>query len=303
MIADQSVSPLNLFLRWMASQKCFSADSLKAYAGDLGQLAEFLRERNLDLNQPVVITAGDLEAWVASLFRMGYAKSSMARKLAAARGFFRFLYRRGKIVVNPAQDLHDPKQETRYPRVLNIDETFRLLDCEPQAQSSALAARDLALVELLYGSGLRISEALALNVGDAGPDQRCMRILGKGARERLCPLSDTCIDALARWLSVRPLVADSDETALFVGSRGKRLNRRQANRIINDLCIAAGLQAPVSPHALRHSFATHLLGSGADLRSVQELLGHKRLATTQRYTHLSLERIIAIYDKAHPRSG
>ena len=169
-------------------------------------------------------------------------------------------------------------------------------------KSTILRARDLCLAEFLYGSGLRISEALSLNTGRLRSEAESVRIMGKGGKERITPLTETAREALALWLELRPQLAAEGEIALFVGARGKRLNRREAQRIIETLCKQAGLPQPVSPHGLRHSFATHLLEAGADLRSVQELLGHARLATTQRYTHLNLAHLMAVYDKAHPKS-
>ncbi|MBD5553412.1 MAG: tyrosine recombinase XerC [Desulfovibrio sp.] len=291
-----------VYLGWMDSQKGFSPASIRAYRSDLAQFDAFLQGRGLKLAEPAAIGRADCEAWVGELFRNGIAKSSIGRKLAAVRGFFRFLRRHGKLAQNPCQGLRNPRQEKRQPCVLNVDETFALLDT-PQADDPLLAARDLALAELLYGSGLRISEALGLDVADVTPASGEVRVMGKGGRERLCPLSDTCIEALTAWLAVRPKLACPGEPALFTGSHGKRLNRRQAGRIVAKLCQAAGLKASISPHGLRHSFATHLLGAGADLRGIQELLGHKRLSTTQRYTQVGLEKIIAVYDKAHPASS
>ncbi len=173
-------------------------------------------------------------------------------------------------------------------------------DCDAQGQ--AVHARDICLAELLYGSGLRISEALSLNAKRISRESEAVRVLGKGGKERLAPLTDSAREALERWLAVRGTLAEAGERALFVGVRGKRLNRREAQRIIEDLCRRAGLPQPVSPHGLRHSFATHLLEAGADLRSVQELMGHARLTTTQRYTHLNLAHLMAVYDKAHPKA-
>lgn len=169
-------------------------------------------------------------------------------------------------------------------------------------QEQAVRARDLCLAELLYGSGLRISEALALDAGRISADSEAIRIMGKGGKERLAPVTDTAKTALAAWLLLRPTLVAPGERALFVGVRGKRLDRREARNIIEALCRRAGLPQPVSPHGLRHSFATHLLEAGADLRSVQELMGHARLTTTQRYTHLNLAHLMAVYDKAHPKA-
>ena len=176
-----------------------------------------------------------------------------------------------------------------------------VLPASPPATGDALAARDHALAELLYGSGLRISEALGLDVKDLRLEEGVARVFGKGARERMSPLSDTSVTALRAWLEQRGTLAPEHEKALFVGARGGRLDRREAMRRIERLCRNAGVE-PVSPHALRHSFATHLLDAGADLRSVQELLGHQRLTTTQRYTRVSLERLMHLYDEAHPRA-
>ncbi len=169
-------------------------------------------------------------------------------------------------------------------------------------REQAVRARDICLAELLYGSGLRISEALSLDAGRLSAEVEALRIMGKGGKERLAPITDTAKTALSAWLLLRPVLLAPGERALFVGVRGKRLNRREAQRIIEELCRRAGLPQPVSPHGLRHSFATHLLEAGADLRTVQELMGHARLTTTQRYTHLNLAHLMAVYDKAHPKA-
>ncbi|NHZ45798.1 tyrosine recombinase XerC [Nitratidesulfovibrio liaohensis] len=278
------------------------------------------------LDTPELITKRHVQRFLAELHRQRIAKSSVARKLSALRAFFRFLLRLRRVTADPTAGVHNPKQEQRHPHALNVDQAFALLDerrqrkaltaratAHPTARTghgtasgpadAVLLTRDLALAELLYGSGLRVSEALELNVLDADPASGVVRVMGKGGRERMSPLSDTARDALAAWLSVRHQVDEGrGEPALFLGARGGRLNRRQAARIIETLCLRAGLPQAISPHGLRHSFATHLLEAGADLRSVQELLGHARLSTTQRYTHLTLSRLVDVYDRAHPRS-
>ncbi|MBQ9407358.1 MAG: tyrosine recombinase XerC [Desulfovibrio sp.] len=296
------------FLTWLAVQKGYSVATQRAYGSDLRQLDEFLREQGVGLEQPDRVTRHHVQAYLSWLFRRGEAKSSMSRKLAAARSFFRYQQRQGRVTANIAALVHNPRQEKRHPRALNVDETFALLDTVPPCAMESMEAerrlcRDLALAELLYGSGLRISEALALNVNDVQPATHVLRVLGKGGRERLAPLSDTSCESLDAWIKERPFLALPEERALFVGMRGARLHRREAVRIIERLCLQAGLNFVVSPHSLRHSFATHLLMAGADLRSVQELLGHKRLTTTQRYTQVSLEHLIDVYDRAHPRAG
>lgn len=297
---------LEAFLAWMDVQKGASAATRKAYATDLRQLARFLENQGQSLGCPESVTRRHIQAFVAFLFRQGDAKSSMARKLAATRSFFRFQQRSGLVRENVAAQVRNPRQEKRHPRALNVDEVFALLDTpEESAQTDEqkrLHCRDLALAELLYGSGLRISEALGLNLDDVQLSSRVLRVMGKGARERLAPLSDTSCTRLKDWLRQRPHMAQPQEEALFVGARGARLNRREGMRIMERLCRRAGLDFAASPHSLRHSFATHLLTAGADLRSVQELLGHRRLTTTQRYTRLSLERLVEVYDHAHPKS-
>ena len=308
---DRAKLFVDAFLVWMEVQKGASSATLKAYGSDLAQLAEFLRGQDADLGRPETVSKRHIQAYLAWLFRLGDAKSSMARKLAATRSFFRFQQRSGAVTENVAAQVRNPRQEKRHPRALNVDETFALLDTEQKpgqagaesAEAERLLCRDLALAELLYGSGLRISEALSLDVDDVQLSSRVLRVMGKGSRQRLAPLSDTSCDSLKTWLDERPLMALPDEPALFVGSRGSRLNRREAARIVERLCRRAGLDFTVSPHSLRHSFATHLLTAGADLRSVQELLGHSRLTTTQRYTQVSLEHLMEVYDKAHPKAS
>lgn len=315
-------SSAKAFLAWIHLQRGLSDATHAAYARDLGQFEAYLQESGHSLARPAEVTRRHVEQFLARLFRDGQAKSSIARKLSALRALFRYLLRAKKISRNPAESVRNPKQEIRYPGALNVDEMFMLLGSVPSSpaeattpgqvedapttsepypdQRRALHCRNQALAELLYGSGLRISEALGLDVTDVDADHCVARVLGKGAKERLAPLSDAGAAALKTWLAVRPLLTSPTEQAVFVGSRGKRLNRRQAARILEDMRKSHGLARHVSPHALRHSFATHLLEGGADLRTVQELLGHARLSTTQRYTHVTLERLIQVYDKAHP---
>ena len=314
-VPDRAKLFVDAFLVWMEVQKGASPATLKAYGSDLAQLAEFLRGQDADLGKPETVTKRHIQAYLAWLFRLGDAKSSMARKLAAARSYFRFQQRSKSVTENVAAQVRNPRQEKRHPRALNVDETFALLDTaqkpgqtqgQPAADSAEaerMLCRDLALAELLYGSGLRISEALGLDIDDVQLSSRVLRVMGKGSRQRLAPLSDTSCDSLKSWLDERPLMAQPDEPALFVGARGSRLNRREAARIVERLCRRAGLDFTVSPHSLRHSSATHLLTAGADLRSVQELLGHSRLTTTQRYTQVSLEHLMEAYDKAHPKAS
>lgn len=294
---------ISTFLSWLSIQKGQSDATLRAYHTDILQFSQWLEKNSHSLAVPDQITLKILQAYTCELFVMGLAKSSMARKLASIRALFKFLKKYGYIEKNVAEKLRNPKQEKRCPVSLNVDEANSILGLESSPEEGGWkAARDRALAELLYGSGLRISEALNLDVDDPDLSSRVVRVMGKGSKERIAPLSDTCIDALMAWRALRNEVSAPEETALFVGSSGKRLNRREAYRIVNRLCAEAGLAKTVSPHGLRHSFASHLLQAGADLRSVQELLGHKRISTTQRYANMGLQAIIASYDAAHPRN-
>lgn len=297
------------FLEWLTVERGAPQTTRAAYAADLDQLVRALAARGVDMGHPAEVDYRHIQTWIAQLYRQGMARSTMARKLAAARTFFRHLQLRGLVDGNAAL-VRNPRQERRQPRILNVEEARALLGATPASpapspqspDAARLRCRDLALAELLYGSGLRISEALGLDLDDIQLAEGMARVMGKGARERMAPLSDASLHALGAWLEERPYLAAVDCPALFVGARGGRLDRREAARRIARLCREAGLDVTISPHALRHSFATHLLDAGADLRSVQELLGHKRLATTQRYTQVSLERLIRIYDQAHPRA-
>ncbi len=298
------------FLDWAGLQKGYSQATLSAYRQDLLQFETWLQQKHLSLTDPAAIGKIQLQGFSAFLFNSGIARSSIARKLSALRSLFRFLIRTSILTDNPASQVHNPKQQIRHPKFLNVDQMFSLLDTSAEKsdthaashQDMAVHYRDMALVELLYGSGLRISEALSLNIQDMYPEEGTVRVVGKGSKERLAPLSDTSVSSMRLWLSVRHLLAPMGEKALFVGNRGKRLDRRQATRILDKLRASANLPQHISPHILRHSFATHLLEGGADLRAVQELLGHAHLSTTQHYTHITLAHLTQVYDKAHPCS-
>jgi len=301
-----------LFLAWLEYQKGASEASVEAYAQDILDFESYLDEFGVSLARPAEIDKQMIQGFMAHLFRNGLAPSSRARKLSALRSLFRHLQRTHKIESDPTAGVRNPKQDQRHPAMLNVDQMFSLLAeagekltapatvCTPE---EALALRDKALLELLYGSGLRISEALDLDVEDIRSGATTLLVMGKGSKQRQILLSDTSTAALTRWMEVRSLVPPQyGERALFIGKRGKRLNRRQAARLLDEHAKLAGIPQHVSPHDLRHSFATHMLEGGADLRAVQELLGHSRISTTQRYTHLDLNALTRIYDAAHPLS-
>ena len=290
-----------IFLARLGVEQGASANTLAAYGRDLRQLQAYLETKNLSLDTPKDITKHHLRGFVADLHRQGTAKSSVARKLSSVRKFFSHLRKAGVVNANPAEGLKNPKQDKRQPKALNVDSALALMAAKVDPDPEGL--RDLALAELLYGSGLRISEALGLDLMHVDLAQAVVRVMGKGSKERLAPLSQPCVDRLRAYLDQRTAFAhEPSEQAVFLGLKGKRLSRRQAGRILDKLAALAGLPQHVHPHLLRHSFATHLLEGGADLRSVQELLGHARLSTTQRYTHLDMAGLTRIYDKAHPRA-
>jgi len=296
------LEPVEMFLAHLEFEKGYSPATVAAYGKDVLQFEAVLARQGLSLAEPARVTKRQIQSFLADLHRQGMNKASMGRKLSALRAFFRFCARMRLITALPTEGVGNPKTEKRHPDLLNVDQAFALLGPMDPPSSPAIAARDLCLAEILYGSGLRISEALSLDAGRLTAESETLRVLGKGGKERLAPLTDSAREALAAWLELRPALAPSGERALFVGVRGSRLNRREAQRIIEALCIRAGLPQALSPHGLRHSFATHLLEAGADLRSVQELMGHARLTTTQRYTHLNLSHLMAVYDKAHPKA-
>ncbi len=304
----------DIFIHYLAIQKGASEATLRAYAVDIQQFNEFLHTQQLSLEYAENIEKKHITQYLALLYRQAIAKSSVARKLASIRAFFRFQMRIQRLQQDPTVGIRNPKQAQKHPHILGVEQTTSLLGATHGAHTSShkvsshqcgeiLSLRDHALAELLYGSGLRISEALDLDIDRLHTASGFVRVLGKGRKERLCPLTAIAISVLDMWLAVRGQVALSSERALFVGARGARLHRRQATRIIENLCQSAGLDKVISPHGLRHSFATHLLEAGADLRTVQELLGHSKLSTTQRYTSIAMEHIKRIYDKAHPLSN
>lgn len=311
-ITAQLPNNAKLFLAWLEYQKGSSEATVEAYAQDILDFENYLDEFGVSLTAPADIDKQMIQGFMAHLFRKGIAPSSRARKLSALRALFRHLLRTHKLEADPTAGVRNPKQDQRHPAMLNVDQMFTLLAEAGENRTTPatitspeelMALRDKALLELLYGSGLRISEALGLDVDDVRPGSTSLIVMGKGSKQRQILLSDTSTAALARWLEARPQVPPlHGERAIFLGKRGKRLDRRQAARILDEHAKLAGIPQHVSPHDLRHSFATHMLEGGADLRAVQELLGHSRISTTQRYTHLDLNALTRIYDAAHPLS-
>ena len=268
--------------------------TLRSYAADLTEFTRFLADEKIG-GLPDADTRA-VRAYVARLHQRRLSKATIARKLAAVRSCFRFLARRGALPANPARQVRSPRLGRRLPSFLPVDEATLLLNAPPEP--SAAGKRDRALLELLYASGLRVAEGCGLDLDDLDEARRTVRVVGKGDKERVVPVGETALEALAAYLAMR----GRQRGPLFLNARGGRLTPRSAHRIVRARARQVGIDQRVTPHTLRHSFATHMLGAGADLRLIQELLGHSRLSTTQRYTHVSPEHLMRVYDRAHPRA-
>ena len=287
------------YLHHLEAERRGSAHTIRSYEHDLGLYCRYLREVFGEGADPKGVDPVRLRRYSAWLTGHGYAASTVARRLASLRSFFRYLRRQGLVASDPSAGLRNPKQPRRLPRLLRLDEVIRLLDAIPGDTSPGV--RDRAMLETLYGGGLRVSELVGLNLDDFDHDQDLLRVRGKGRRERLCPIGDMAMHWLNCWIPLRkPQIAH--EKAVFLNQRGTRLTSRSVGRLLEAHLLHAGLVNAASPHTLRHSFATHLLDRGADLRSVQELLGHRKLTTTQIYTHVTQERLLDIYHQTHPRA-
>ena len=281
------------FLLHLRNEKNASPHTERSYRSDLEQLAEFLGDRDL-----AGIDHRDLRQFLGHLISRKVKKSSLARKLSAVRAFFKYLDREGVVQGNPARLIATPKQDKRLPSVLTVDDAQRLMDAPKGDAVDDL--RDRAVLETLYSTGIRASELVGINFEDISRSDHLIRIRGKGRKERIVPVGRKALDAIDAYAARKN---DRDKGAsVFTGPSGKRLTARTVQRILGNYRKKLGLSQKASPHTLRHSFATHLLESGADLRAIQELLGHASLSTTQRYTHVNLDSLMETYDKAHPRA-
>ncbi len=296
------------FLRSLALEKNASELTVKSYREDLTQAIEFFREKyaSQKLN-PAQVTSRHLRAFTVWLHEHAYAKTTIARRIAAVRSWFKFLCRQGTVSANPADGLRAPRQDKKLPHFLSENSLEQLLQA-PLADSP-MGFRDRAILEVLYSAGLRVSELTGLNLSDLDLDGRTATIRGKGKKERLAFLGTASLKALKLWLQARQSVlaqknqaAGKEIEAVFLNKNAARLTSRSVGRLLEKYLARVGLDPRTSPHTLRHSFATHLLDRGADIRSVQELLGHSSLATTQIYTHVTTQRLKDNYDKAHPRA-
>lgn len=292
------------FLQYLTVERNASPHTIKSYREDLEALVDYLDEAyESDPPPPGEITTMELREYVAALHEAGYAKTSIARRLASLRSFFKFGQREGWAETNPAKPLRNPRKPRSLPHFLSSDELSQLLESPPGDQS--LGKRDRAMLETLYSAGLRVSELVGINDSDLELDAGIVRVRGKGRKERLAPLGSFAVRAVRHWLKVRTVSAKEpkgSEAPVFVNRFGRRLTTRSVGRMLEKYLKQTGLDQRTTPHTLRHSFATHLLDRGADIRSVQELLGHKSLITTQIYTHVSTAKLREVYEKAHPRA-
>jgi len=289
------------FQQYLGSEKRYSAHTLSNYQRDLSQFITFLQYRAVDALDNV--NSQHIRDFSAQQHRRGLNGRSIQRQLSAVRGWFRFLQREQQLPHNPAEAVRAPKSGKYLPETLDPEQLSQLLHSE--TSDNGLRIRDLAVFELIYSSGLRLSECHAMNLADVDLDAQQIRVTGKGAKQRYVPVGRMAVQALQRWLKVRTqwMPVNGEQTmALFLSQRGQRLARRSIQARLKQLLLEQGIHQHASPHTLRHSFASHMLESSADLRAVQELLGHADISTTQVYTHLDFQHLAQVYDSAHPRA-
>jgi integrase/recombinase XerC len=319
-------SAITQFLRFLSVERNAAALTIKSYREDLTSLADYLNQAYGREPEPREVTPIDLRGYVSALHEAGYAKTSVSRRLASLRTFYKFAQREGLAESNPAKPLRNPRRDRKLPHFLSTDELGKLLDAPPA--TTPMGLRDRAILETMYSAGLRVSETVGINDADLDLAEGLVRVRGKGRRERLAPIGSFAAKAIERWMKVRVSKASgvrkysdglrssnhrnhreadaprspTSTMPLFTNRFGSRLTTRSVARMLLKYLKLTGLDLRTTPHTLRHSFATHLLDRGADIRSVQELLGHKSLVTTQIYTHVSTAGLRAVYEKAHPRA-
>jgi len=329
---EEGSATVEQFLHYLKFEKRFSEHTAKCYGADLAQFAEFLSggsngsacetttlepseggtatavaiQTEQEIDQRLLsVDVDEARAYLACLNEKGYSKATIARKLATLRSFYKFLVKMGRCASNPMTAIRTPKQEKKLPRFLEYSEVKRLLETPPT--DNWLGARDRAILETLYSTGIRVSELVSLNMDDIDFLSEVIHIRGKGKKERITPISSSALQAIQHYMEYRNRRAQSndhfDSRVLFANKHGQRLSTRSVRRKMDKYLKVAGLDPAISPHTLRHSFATHMLNNGADLRSVQELLGHQSLSTTQVYTHLTTRKLKEVYEDAHPRDG
>ncbi len=282
------------FITSLKAEKDVSAHTIRAYSNDLKEFHSFSDKKPEDIDNL------EIRSFLASLHYRKLKKSSISRKLATIRSFYKYLHKEGYVKTNPAKLVSSPRLPKPLPKFLTIDETFSLMNA-PEGDTFK-ATRDKSVIELLYSSGLRVSELTYLDISDLDIKESLVRVKGKGKKERITPVGSNAMTAIKNYLPERISLKKKSQ-ALFLNNRGGRLTQRSVRRILLQYCRTAGLKGYPSPHTLRHTFATHLLHGGADLRAIQELLGHSSLSTTQRYTHVDIAHLSEVYDKAHPMAS
>lgn len=292
------------FLRYLKIERNASELTLKSYSEDFGSLLDYLRDRVGGVVEPGELQINQLRGYVAYLNDCDYARTTIARRLASLRSFFRYCHREGLVTSNPAKALRTPRVGRKLPHFLTTEQIATLLEAPPANEPEGL--RDRAILETLYSAGLRVAELVSLNIENWDRDANIVRVYGKGKKERIAPIGRYAAKAIYQWLDVRKQAPDAgpqDQDAMFLNRFGTRLTTRSVGRMLEKYLALTGLDRLTTPHTLRHSFATHLLDGGADLRAVQELLGHKSLTTTQIYTHVSTKRLKETYEQAHPHAA
>ncbi|MDD5458541.1 MAG: tyrosine recombinase XerC [Phycisphaerae bacterium] len=338
----ESIPVIQNFLNYLNFEKRFSDHTAKCYGADLQQFGEFLAGRSSGVGQDerhehdahsnfyngdsehahaatavavaaeplteqmlLKVDVNDIRGYLVELDEKHYCKSTVARKIATLRSFYKFLVKRAIVDSNPVTAIRTPKQDKKLPRFLEYDEVKRLLETPPI--DSWLGARDRAILETIYSTGIRVSELVALNMDDVDFLSEVVHVRGKGKKERVTPIGSSALQSIQHYIEFRNRRAQNNENVdskvLFINKHGKRLSTRSVRRKMDKYLKIAGLDPHISPHTLRHSFATHMINNGADLRSVQELLGHQSLSTTQIYTHLTTSRLKEVYDNSHPRDN
>ena len=295
----------------LATERNLSPHTRRSYLADLGQFRTYLADSGLvpadgsEAEQLAAIDHMAVRSFLGSLYRRQVRKVTIVRKIAALRTFFNYLMREGKVRVNPAEMVQAPKAEKYLPTFLPVEEMFSLLNLA--FPDDVAGMRDRAMLELFYSSGVRVSELTGLNLGDVDMQQGLVKVRGKGKKERIVPVGGQALRSVQNYLARRgewdtKRRAEGEDAALFLSRSGSRITPRSVARILDQYVVQSGINKKVSPHTLRHSFATHLLDAGADLRSIQEMLGHENLSTTQKYTSVSVAKLMEIYDKAHPKA-
>jgi integrase/recombinase XerC len=295
------------FQIYLKVERNVSEHTRAAYISDIQEFARFLHNNNIIKIRDEItnVEPENIREYLSYLFRQKVKKVTVNRKVSSLRAFYKYVLRTGKIKTNPAEMIQTLKTEKYMPNFLSVDEIFELL--KARGESSVLSLRNLAMLEIFYSSGLRLSELAGLDLIDLDFNQKLVKVRGKGRKERIVPVGEAALKAVQEYLGKigeirKDKSGDIFKKPLFLNAKGERITTRSIARIVNEITSKSGIGRKISPHALRHSFATHLLNAGADLRSIQELLGHESLSTTQKYTAVNINRMMEIYDKAHPRA-